>query len=264
MLNQLQIDVPLSRAPRSVVSCGSFLQVVQFDRREGAVLQQLPIALPQGFDRLAAVQRPAFAADEIEVRAAGLGCRSPRSVGSRLTPSMPAGGATPGRFERRGEMSMVSAMRSVRLPGLMLARPAGGARHAQTAFIHVRLAAAPRAVVGAVGEHAAVVGGENHQRVLRRGRSRRACRAPGRCRRPDARSAPPASARFSVMPGSRCCTFSSHSGLRLDGIVRRVVGQVEEEWLRLAVARSSRYSQAQSVKISVAWPFGSIASRCAA
>ena len=38
-------------------------------------------------------------------------------------------------------------------------------RHAQAAFVHVRFAAPPRAIVGLVVQHSAVVGCENHQRV---------------------------------------------------------------------------------------------------
>ena len=209
-------------------------EIVEFERSEGAVLEDLPIAVDVGLDGLAAILDAAFATDEVVIAwrfRAGLA----DECGHEADAVDARGWLHASDFADGGEDVHGQRGAGGADAGLDVAGPASGTGHADAAFIHVGFATAPRTVVRAGGEEAAVVGAEDDEGVVAQFQLIK----PGH----DA-----ADAVIHVL--DECDdlrAFLGDAGLALfhflkpvrrglDGIVGRVVGEVEEEGLLLGSA----------------------------
>ena len=143
---------------------GVGFEVVEFEGAEGVVLHEFVVATDEGFVAFATVGGAAFAAGEVEVARGGEGLAfedRDEADGVEIR-----GGLGTGEFEESGEEIEVQALIVGAGAGLDLGGPADHEGDAEAAVVVVLLTAAPRGVGLAVGEGAAVVGGEDDDGVV--------------------------------------------------------------------------------------------------
>ena len=224
--------LPLRREISRLV--GIIGQIVQFKRRKGTVLHEFPGAMLIGFDGLATVLRTAFTPHEVVVaheaglRLAKQGRQDADAVDliRRLDPC---------GIQRGGKKVHTHRAEAAGAGGFDLSGPARGERNAQAAFIHVSLATAPWAIVGTAGQQSAIVGGEHDQRVFGLAVDLQDIEHPtdAGIKVLDERDQFYA---FLIHLRLALLHLFQPLGRRLHRVVRRVVGEVEKEWLRLLAA----------------------------
>ena len=222
---------------------GVVLEVVQFDGAERACCAPASSRRGAGRGWLGRRNGAAFAADPVAGRAASALVLGLAASDGQEAPAVDPGRRRDAGRRRRivGKRSMCKATRSVaRTPAATAPGPGDDGGHAEAAFVHVASCRrARRPLLAPQAGLAAVVGGEDDQRVVCEADCLRGRPAPGRCRRPGARSGPRSSPASRRGPARRCFTFASHSGGGWIGKVRRVVGEVEEERLLARLRRGS-------------------------
>jgi hypothetical protein len=139
-------------------------EVIEFERGEGTVLKNFPIATTKRIYGFAAVNDATLTPDEIEV-ARGFGGGLAEKHREKTDAVYVCGRANFEGIASGGEDVHGHDHAIGLAAGLDAARESSRAGDAQTAFVHVFLAATPGAVVRLVGKDAAIVRCENDESV---------------------------------------------------------------------------------------------------